>query len=108
MVWIICWPVREKKGEVVADLNRQICHVIPAVIPNPPHFSPPIPQWLIPDDVRPEDLRQLQTLATIDQLAADLPGHLSADIHRPIAVHMRLLGEKLGGGIELSRHDMKS
>ncbi len=108
MAWIICWQVREKKGEVVVDLNRQICHMIPVVIPDPPHFRIPIPQWLIPDDVRPEDLRQLQTLAAIDQLAADLPGHLSADIHRSVAANMRLLGEKLGEGIELSRHDMKS
>jgi hypothetical protein len=108
MVWILCWKVREKKNEVVVDLNTQICHVIPVVVPGLPHFGPPIPQGLIPDDVRPEDLQHLQTLAAIDQLAVDLPGQLSADIHRTVAANMRLLGEKLGGGIELSRYDTTS
>jgi hypothetical protein len=46
----------------------------------------------------------LQILATIDQVAEELPGELSRDIQRSVAAHMQSLGHKLGVGIELSRH----
>jgi hypothetical protein len=50
-----------------------------------------------------EYARHLQALATIDQIAEELPGELSRDIQHSVAAHMQSLGQKLGEG-ELSRH----
>lgn len=105
MKWTICFRV--PKDEVTIDGHRRICFTIPVLIdkywlrnPNPPdpfvtHFDA-------------ESTRHLQTLATIDQFAAELPAEVSSEIQRSVATHMQALGQKLGEGIEITRYATKA
>ncbi|SRR6266496_94946 len=103
MFWTICVPV--PKDSVTIDGNRLICFVVPIpdvlrYIPN--HPDPP--EFLTHPDFDQEKVRYLQALATIDHFAEKLPAELSRDIQHSVAAHMRSLGEKLGAGVKLSRH----
>jgi hypothetical protein len=50
----------------------------------------------------------MQALATIDAVAEKLPAEMSWDIQRSVTAHMQSLGQKLGVGIELSRHQREA
>ncbi len=103
MSWTICIPV--PKDSTTIDGSRRICFIIPQLVPV--HLwrrpNPPDPPFLTHPEFDQEKARHLQTLATIDQIAEELPAELSRDIQRSIAAHMQSLGQKLGVGIELSR-----
>jgi hypothetical protein len=55
-------------------------------------------------EIDEREVRNLQGLATIDQLAEELPDHLSHEIRRAVAAHMQSFDKKFGAGIELSQH----
>ena len=105
MSWTICIPV--PKDATTIDGKRRICFIIPQLVPV--HlWKEPDPPFVTHPDFDKERARHLQTLATIDQIAEKLPAELSRDIQLSVATHMRSLGEKLGVGIELSRHNYKA
>jgi hypothetical protein len=101
MPWIICFRVHEPKGEVIPDLNRQVCFILP--IATLPKF-PQVPPVFTHPEIDEREVRNLQGLATIDQLAEELPDHLSHEIRRAVAAHMQSFDKKFGAGIELSQH----
>jgi hypothetical protein len=104
MPWIICFPVHEPKGEIIPDLNRRVCFILP--IPTLPKLVQLPPVFTHPE-VDERDVRNLQGLATIDQLAEELPDHLSHDIKLAVAAHMQSFGKKFGAGAELSQRAAK-
>ncbi len=108
MPWTICIPV--PKDLTTIDGSRRICFIIPQLVP--PYLgrvpNPPDPPFVTHPNFDQEKARHLQALATIDQVAEELPAELSRDIQRSVAAHMQSLGQKLGVGIELSRHYQKA
>ena len=108
MSWTICVPV--PKDSTTIDGTRRICFLIPQIVP--PSLwhlpNPPDPPFVTHPAFDPERARQLQVLATIDQVASELPAELSRDIQRSVGEQMQSLGQKLGVGIELSRHYQKA
>jgi hypothetical protein len=100
MTWTtICIPV--PKDATTIDGSRRICFTVPVLIPV--HLDPR-PPFVTHPAINQEYARHLQVLATIDQIAEELPGELSHDIQHSVAAHLQSLGRKLGVGIELSRH----
>jgi hypothetical protein len=100
MSWTICVSV--PKGNVTIDGSRRICWVVPQHVP--PRFSPPDPPFMTHPELNPEQVRHMQSLATIDQIAESLPKDFAREIQRSVAAHMRSIGQGLGAGVELSRH----
>ena len=102
MPWTIC--IRIPKDSTTIDGHRQFCFPIyvDTIIfdPRPPEPRPPIFNLTEFDQ---EKARYLQLLATIDQVAEELPNELSRDIQRSVAAHMQSIGQNLGVGIELFR-----
>jgi hypothetical protein len=86
-------------------INGRICFRIPLIVPERSLVpNPPDPPFLAHAGLGPESARHLQVLATIDELAEILPAELSHDLQRIVIQHMKKLGEKLGPGVEFSRH----
>ena len=104
MSWTICIPV--PKGNVTVDGSRRICFVVPQHIP--PRFSPPDPPFMTHPELNPEQVRHMQSLATIDHIAETLPKDVSREIQLSVASHMHSIGHGLGAGIEISRHGHKA
>jgi hypothetical protein len=102
MSWTMCIPV--PKDSTTIDGSRFICFIIPQIVPVQFWPNPPDPPFFKHPSFDGERVRYLQALATIDHLAEKLPADLSHDIQRSVAAHMQTLGQKLGVGIELSRH----
>jgi hypothetical protein len=77
-----------------------------------PVFVPINPYGVIPDpgpvfshpELSPEDVRNMNALAMIDNLAEGLTGNLSQQIQESVAAHMQHFKRKLGKGFDLSRH----
>jgi hypothetical protein len=101
MSWKICLPPN-KHG---VDGSRQICVLIPQLIaPAPITPNPPDPPFIDVPQFDQEQVRQLQSLVTIDQLAERLPPDMSQDFRRAVTSHMASLQQRLGPGIEVKRH----
>ena len=103
-IWRICFRVPKLAASI--DGKNHVCVEIPLIVPVPGRPGPgPGPEpFLTHPGFGQEKVRHLQTLATIDQVAAELPVELSRDILRSVAAHMQSLGHELGADIELSRH----
>ena len=101
MSWTICLPV--PKDSTTIDGSRRICFLVPTpVVHLDPRPTPPRPPFVTHPNFDQKYAQHLQALATIDQIAEELPGELSRDILQSVATHMKSLGHKLGAGIELS------
>ncbi len=101
MSWTIC-PRVDKESTTI---NGRICFHIPLLVPRRLLVpNPPDPPFLTHTGFDPESTRHLQVLATIDEVAEVLPAELARDIQRMVIQHMKTLGQKLGAGVELSRH----
>lgn len=103
--------------------NWKICFVINAVDPARSNFCTPVlpknpfhlgPQHL-PDysefegtGISPEDVRDINILATIDRISESLSANLAHDIQQLAAASMRAIGHKLGNDFELIRWESKS
>jgi hypothetical protein len=102
MPYTICFPVPHDR--ITRDGHRVACICIPFVVP--PHlWTPPDPGFLVHPDLDSDQVRHLQFLATIDQVAEKLPADLSREIQASVAAHMQTLGKRLGHGITLSKRD---
>jgi hypothetical protein len=98
MPWKICFTLGNPKPP---HLPHRICITVPILagprqipIPDPPFFNHP--------EVGPEQIAQLQGLATIDELAGHL-GSAGKEIQASVATHMKGIAGKLGEGSEISR-----
>jgi hypothetical protein len=97
MPWKFC---PRPKGQIVADLNKQFCYLIPMIIREFPQL-PPRPEppedpfghdWVVGRDIKAGVAREVQLLAAIDGLAA----HLSAANRSSIQALARRSAEAAG------------
>ena len=106
MSWTICFPVA--KDRVTVDGNRWICITIPIYYIPRLIVKPDPPPFFNHPDFDKEKVLQMETLATIDELAGKLPAELSRDIQHSVAAHMKSFAEKLGGSAEVSRSQQRA
>ena len=85
----------------------RICICVPLLIDPWWRFKIPGPQdrgWLDIKGLNREEVRQISTLATIADLASELPGDLGRDIKKGVTAQMKTLSGKLGGGLQITEH----
>jgi hypothetical protein len=57
------------------------------------------------DGLKREDVRQMQVLATIAELATELPAQLRRDIQKNVSTQMEAFSAKLGGNFSISEFE---
>jgi hypothetical protein len=67
------------------------------------HRPPPPPPWIEVEGFDPEMATHLQSLVTIDRIAAELPAQYAQDLQRIVASHIQTIGKTLGEGVNISR-----
>ncbi len=93
-MWILCF----------FDGVQRICVRIPILIEWYWGLKPPPPPpWIEGKRIEPDMAKYLQTLATIDRVAAELPAQYARDIQRTVEAHIQSIGKTLGEGVEISR-----